>query len=209
MQWTIFTVMLIHRPGLTFDESSSFFSQSLGHCTAVCSEIIRKICCPNPDLNALGILPLGPSLILQCGLMQMFHYGIAMQSSAYMEQFDRKSTAQLIQSVCNTLSRYAPANQSEIDIIGFSAPFLEALLESSQLLQNLYGMAWGPEGIAPFATALEGPSNLQIGLTQLETASTGPNVIALEGFQEPGALENLNYFNFMYSVADTPFELFQ
>jgi hypothetical protein len=68
-----FSIILIHRPGLTFDDSTSEFADCLGACLIASTELIRLLGLPDLSHSFLSFCPIGPGLIFQCALMHIFY----------------------------------------------------------------------------------------------------------------------------------------
>ncbi|KAJ0413750.1 fungal-specific transcription factor domain-containing protein [Aspergillus carlsbadensis] len=67
-----FGIILVHRPGLTFDDSTSEFADCLGACVRASTELIHLLMLPDLEHSLLSFCPIGPGLVFQCALMQIF-----------------------------------------------------------------------------------------------------------------------------------------
>ncbi|KAL3490717.1 fungal-specific transcription factor domain-containing protein [Aspergillus germanicus] len=68
-----FCIILIHRPGLTFDDSTSEFADCLDACVRASTELIRLLGLLDLGHSFLSFCPIGPGLIFQCALMHIFY----------------------------------------------------------------------------------------------------------------------------------------
>ncbi|KAL4793910.1 fungal-specific transcription factor domain-containing protein [Aspergillus venezuelensis] len=70
---THFAMVLVHRPGLTFEESTPDIKSCLAACVRSSTEIIRLLkIAASGSTYFLFLLPIGPGPILQCALMHVY-----------------------------------------------------------------------------------------------------------------------------------------
>jgi hypothetical protein len=69
-----FCILLIHRPGLTFDDSTSEFADCLGACVRASTDLIHLLGLPDLGHSFLSCRPIGPGVVFQCALMHIFYH---------------------------------------------------------------------------------------------------------------------------------------
>ncbi|CAK7205113.1 hypothetical protein SEUCBS139899_007878 [Sporothrix eucalyptigena] len=111
--WTAFmahlTTLLIHRPALTFDDTTAPFAESLRVCAEASAAILRLLG-SQAGRTILGIAPAGPGLILQCGLIHVF-YRVTMHGrgqDALDDQNERDSQGDPLDLARQLLAGYRP-----------------------------------------------------------------------------------------------------
>ncbi|KAL2819294.1 fungal-specific transcription factor domain-containing protein [Aspergillus cavernicola] len=67
-----FSIILIHRPGLTFADNTPEFANSLGTCTKASTDILHLISAPEMAQIPDSFCPVGPGLVFQCALMHIY-----------------------------------------------------------------------------------------------------------------------------------------
>ncbi|KAL5341416.1 hypothetical protein BJX70DRAFT_51235 [Aspergillus crustosus] len=69
---TNLSMILIHRVGLTFDDTTPEFTTCLTTCVRSSTDILRLFSVSSLTLYFGSLCPLGPSLVFQCGLMHVY-----------------------------------------------------------------------------------------------------------------------------------------
>lgn len=69
-----YAMILIHRPGLTFDSETPGFQGSLRHCVQFYTSIITLLSASQLHVARILELPFGPSMAFQSGLIHIFYY---------------------------------------------------------------------------------------------------------------------------------------
>ncbi|KAL4879958.1 fungal-specific transcription factor domain-containing protein [Aspergillus karnatakaensis] len=67
-----YSIILIHRPGLTFDDTTPEFGTCLGACVRASTEILHLLSLSALTLYFRSLCPVGPALVFQCGLMHIY-----------------------------------------------------------------------------------------------------------------------------------------
>lgn len=77
-----YTMILIHRPALTFDPETQSFRDSLNCCLRCSTAILHLMDTDSIEIWDLLIAPLGPSVVFQSGLMSVLHHCYAVEARA-------------------------------------------------------------------------------------------------------------------------------
>lgn len=127
-------VLLIHRPGLTFNEDTPQFWDCLDRCTAASSAIVDLVLRP----EVLPFQLLGPSLLFQCALMHAYyqcHYASTSRPGASVHP---DASRELIMRVAAFFA------SGEVSLAGH--PGREAFLEAAGTLRMV---AAAQSGLSP------------------------------------------------------------
>lgn len=132
-----FAQLMIHRPGLTFDDKTPDFQQSLENCRAASVEIVRHASSPAGRAGLLGVAPLNAGLLFQSGLMQIYHQcyietGLPLHSP-------QDSVFDVLEVVQELLANYQPAYQMQAgdEVDSWRPKWTRAMSEACQLLRSL------------------------------------------------------------------------
>lgn len=77
-----YTMILIHRPALTFDLETQRFRDSLNCCLRCSTAILHLMDSDSIEIWDTLIAPLGPSVVFQSGLMSVLHHCYAVEARA-------------------------------------------------------------------------------------------------------------------------------
>lgn len=199
-----FAMLMIHRPGLTFDDETSQFRECLEHCQSACSEILRISFSPAGRGSILGIAPLGPSILFQSGLMDIHYHcytAIGVTQGSHRDQ--RPKTIEIVQ---NLLSDYRSACRTgdgpRADCQGDI--WNTAMLEASQVLQSLNSAM--STRLGPISH-LAGEAGEQSLLGRPTPAlSLGPAGGDSALLTDLGSLGDLNQLDYLDWILDGPFD---
>ncbi|KAL2842560.1 fungal-specific transcription factor domain-containing protein [Aspergillus pseudoustus] len=106
-----FCIILIHRPGLTFDDSTKEFASCLAACIRASTEIIHLLWLPDLEPTFLSFCPFGPGLVFQCALMHVYCQCKSRIINLADTPTIQESTC-IISNAINILARYGPHPQT-------------------------------------------------------------------------------------------------
>lgn len=204
-----FADILIHRPGLTFDETTSQFWNCLDHCTRASTALIQLCCSQSGRHGLIGIVPVGPATLFHSGLMHVYYRIHARGVDPDWRTVPPDSSAELIGMVSQLLQNYAAAHSTpgEGSIDG-SHRSRDAFSTSSSLLSFLATLVTSEDqqtgGLAtPGATSLppaESHPWFQHTLSPMRNQAPALDMLTT------GSLEDMNQLDYLDWVLDNPFD---
>lgn len=204
-----FANILIHRPGLTFDETTSQFWNCLNHCTRASTALIQ-LCCSQSGRHALmGIVPIGPATLFQCGLMHVYSRIYTRDVDPDWRSIPPNSSAELIGMVSQLLQDYAAAHSTPREgSIDGTHRSRDALSTSSSLLSFLTNIVTSNDqrtgGLAtPGTTSIRPTESLP---WFRHTPSPMRNQAPALDMLTTGSLDDMNQLEYLDWVLDNPFD---
>lgn len=199
------TIIWIHLPGLTFENTTPEFQTSLDECTAASSSLI-EILISVPNLHILSNIPIGPNIVLQCGLVHIFYQLNHMNRAGQAPLTSPKNSKAMLGQAINVLSRYTNLSLGQSsEVQSYSQPFLVAVSEASQLLQSLRQDVIEKDPVAMDVSS--DTSNAQLFSANPSSDNTWfqqmPLLSGVDG--EFGSLEDLNNLDYMEWIMDRSF----
>jgi hypothetical protein len=131
-----FAMVLIHLPGLTFDETTHEFRTCLEQCMIACSAIINLTCTDRAKTSVFGIVPIGPSLLLQCGLMHVLYNSDISTRDSSGSSCRTIASKELLGRIIDTLREYETSQYASLNDIRNSS-HTSPISDACQLLRNL------------------------------------------------------------------------
>lgn len=191
------TKLLIHRPGLTFESSSSQFQECLDVCTEASSSIIEW--CSRAALDTIqGAVPPLPSLAFQCGLMHIY-YRCSRSSNLWpLSRCTKKDSPAYVNQAVTFLKQVASLGKGQNSY----QPFMQAILDSVELLRSLSRAVLQPD-----LTGLESMQNLtapaaEESMTEQQNPmGLTPGTMLYSVVGDP-ALESINQFDSLSWIFD-------
>lgn len=197
------TMLLINRPGLTFDADTTAFQECLNVCAETCSTIVAIIRDYHKQVPINALVPPSNSLIFQCALMHIF-YHCQGQDSHSTARIPVSTSAELVKECIEILS----ANVADLSD-DRSSSLHASVLNCTSLLRMLYNTVFTENstvgedrssifGSPELATVLE-PNNAYPESSPGMPDTSGGN-----------ALESLNHLDWLDWIVDSeisPFHL--
>ncbi|KAL2801802.1 hypothetical protein BJX63DRAFT_426514 [Aspergillus granulosus] len=160
---THFCIILIHRPGLTFDDNTKEFAACLAACIRASIEIIHLLLLPEMEQSFPSFSPFGPGLVFQCALMHVY----CQRKSKTIDLPGMPAlheSASLISNGINLLGKYRPNSRTapsenlghedrqipSIDLVITVLKYLTVLLQQGSS-QSLSWPAESPLSDTPYA----------------------------------------------------------
>jgi len=140
------TRILIHLPGLTFDRSTTQFRDSLQRCVLSAAAIVGLLNGDDLDPRVSILSPCGPSIIFQCGLLQVFNQSIAPTEDQHQNVVREQSRDTLHQSVSlleDLTFAYVKTSTNEtsspLSNLAETLARLQGALDSYEVLEHDFG----------------------------------------------------------------------
>lgn len=200
-----YTLVLIYRPALTFDDTTPQFAKSLDICAGACSAILNLLSSHDNRTAIRGIIPCGPSLIFQCGLMQVFYRCHTISQDDSSRKIAPSCSEELVEHAINLLANYAPnLSPSLYGQQGLSEPLSTARNEAKDLLQSLYldlKRIGGPISPSPVTTS-DSSQSLPSSFTPSQSLFQNTETASFDLLGGFGSLDSLNHLESLDWILD-------
>ncbi|KAL4951957.1 fungal-specific transcription factor domain-containing protein [Aspergillus filifer] len=140
---THFAIILIHRPGLTFEESTPEFASCLSACVRSSTEIIHLLKLAASGTTCfLSLLPIGPGPIFHCALMHVYCQckarTLPLSQTAGIPTVNE--SVDTIFKAVNILERYHQQDSSRRSSEVENDFYLDAISATTKTLRNLVSL---------------------------------------------------------------------
>ena len=196
-----YALVLIHRPALTFDKTTSCFRESLSIAVKATSAIIQLANASPYHKRALTCVPLGPAVIFQSALMQVFNaclgeFGV-LSTRLDLAQSIVEEGIQLLQGMQNNVDEGAGSQKGSVwPAIALLQTLTSEFLSSPDNLD----VPSQPQPISQSDQDLSfGPPTATFPDTTLE-----PGEQSTFDYWNTSALENLNHLDIFASDWEVP-----
>lgn len=201
--------ILIHRPGLTFDENSPEFRDCLDHCSGSSAVLIQLLCSHCGRECLAWMMPLGPATLFQSGLMHLYYQLHSGDAGEEWGRVPTDSSVELIAMASELLQNYPTLSITPgIESCERSRSFGDALKTSGLLLASLAGLITGSEAQAASQSTLDvsmpTPMDGTGSLDGVRNSARDEEWVA-SILTTPGSLGDINQHDYLDWVLDSPF----